>query len=82
MAGLVPAIHGYENSRMAGGYIYILTKRPNGTLYLGGTNDLLRRVGEHRAGVVQGFTKRYGLKRLAYIEQYDVSVRPFSASTI
>ncbi|MDQ2080340.1 GIY-YIG nuclease family protein [Xanthobacteraceae bacterium Astr-EGSB] len=56
---------------MASGYIYILTDRPNGTLYVGVTNDLLRRIGEHRAGVVKGFTKRYGLKRLVYFEQYD-----------
>jgi len=71
MAGFVPAIHVYENSRMAGGYIYILTNRPNGTLYVGVTNDLLRRIGEHRAGVVEGFTKKYGLKRLVYFERHD-----------
>jgi len=54
-----------------GGYVYILTNRPNGTLYVGVTNDLLRRVAEHREGVVRGFTKRYGLKRLVYFETYD-----------
>ena len=56
---------------MAGGFVYILTNRPNGVLYVGVTNDLVRRVAEHRAGVVDGFTKRYGLHRLVYFEQYD-----------
>jgi putative endonuclease len=54
-----------------GGYIYILSNRPNGILYLGVTNDLIRRVFEHREGVVKGFSKAYGLKRLVYYEQYD-----------
>jgi putative endonuclease len=71
MAGLVPAIHVLQNSRMTGGYVYILTNRPNGTLYVGVTNDLVRRTYEHREGAVEGFTKRYGLKRLVWFEQYD-----------
>ena len=54
-----------------GGYIYILTNRPNGTLYVGVTSDLVRRVAEHREGILKGFTKRYGLKRLVYFEVYD-----------
>jgi len=54
-----------------GGYIYILTNRPNGTLYVGVTSDLVRRIAEHREGVVKGFTKTYGLKRLVYYEVYD-----------
>jgi putative endonuclease len=71
MAGLVPAIHVLQYFSMAGGYIYILTNRPNGILYVGVTNDLVRRVFEHRSGFVDGFTKRYGLKRLVYFEQFD-----------
>ena len=70
MAGLVPAIHGREDGPMDG-YVYILTNRPNGTLYVGVTGDLIRRVAEHREGVSKGFTKRYGLKRLVYFEVYD-----------
>ncbi len=54
-----------------GGYIYILANRPNGILYLGVTNNLIRRVFEHREGIVKGFSKAYGLKRLVYYEQYD-----------
>jgi putative endonuclease len=56
--------------RMAG-WIYILTNRPNGILYVGVTSDLVRRIYEHRSGFVAGFTKRYGLKRLVYFEQFD-----------
>ena len=56
---------------MAGGYVYILTNRPNGVLYVGVTNDLVRRLFEHRSGFVDGFTKRYGLKRLVYFEVFS-----------
>jgi putative endonuclease len=56
---------------MADYYVYILTNKPRGTLYVGVTNDLVRRVYEHREGVIAGFTKRYGLKQLVYFEQYD-----------
>jgi putative endonuclease len=55
----------------AGGWVYIVTNRPNGTLYIGVTSDLARRAWEHRDGVVEGFTKRYGLKRLVYAEYHD-----------
>jgi putative endonuclease len=71
MAGLVPAIHVLQNIGMAGGSVYIMNNRPNGILYVGVTNDLVRRVFEHRSGLVEGFTKRYGLKRLVYFEQFD-----------
>ena len=71
MAGLVPAIHVLQNFSMAGGWVYILTNRPNGILNVGVTNDLVRRVFEHRSGFVGGFTKRYGLKRLVYFERFD-----------
>jgi len=56
---------------MKGGWVYILTNRPNGTLYVGVTADLARRVQEHRDGTVEGFTQRYGLKRLVYAERHD-----------
>jgi putative endonuclease len=56
---------------MQGGWVYIVTNRPNGTLYVGVTSDLARRVWEHREGVAESFTKRYGLKRLVYAERHD-----------
>ena len=54
-----------------GGWVYIMTNRPNGTLYIGITSDLIRRVAEHRAGEIVGFTQRYGLKRLVYFERHE-----------
>src|SRR5260221_11929567 len=56
---------------MQGGWVYIVTNRPNGILYVGVTSDLARRAWEHREGVAEGFTKRYGLKRLGYAERHD-----------
>ena len=54
-----------------GGWVYIMTNRANGTLYTGVTADISRRVWEHREGLVKGFTRRYGLKRLVYSEFYE-----------
>jgi putative endonuclease len=48
-----------------------MTNRPNGVLYTGLTSDIGRRAQEHREGLVKGFTKRYGLKRLVYLEFYE-----------
>ena len=50
--------------------VYILAGARNGTLYVGVTNDLLRRVFEHREGVTPGFTQRYGVKRLVWYEEH------------
>jgi putative endonuclease len=71
MAALVAAIHGQHTRLMRCFYVYIMTNRPNGTLYVGVTNDIARRAWEHREGIVDGFTKRYGLKRLVYFEVFD-----------
>ncbi|MFY9827546.1 MAG: GIY-YIG nuclease family protein, partial [Rhodoplanes sp.] len=49
-------------------WVYILASRPRGTLYVGVTNDLVRRVFEHREGMVEGFTKEHGVKRLVFYE--------------
>lgn len=54
-----------------GGYVYIMSNRPDGTLYIGVTNNLSRRAWEHREGAIDSFTKKYGLKRLVYYEYYD-----------
>jgi putative endonuclease len=56
---------------MQGGWVYILTNKPNGTLYVGVTADIARRIYEHREGLIDGFSKRYGLKRLVYAEHHD-----------
>ena len=47
-------------------FVYILASRRNGTLYVGVTNGLIRRVQEHQAGLVPGFTAKYGVKLLVY----------------
>jgi putative endonuclease len=60
-----------QHAPMRGGWIYIMTNRPNGTLYTGVTSDIARRSWEHREGRVDGFTKRYGLKRLVLTEFYE-----------
>lgn len=49
-------------------YVYILASKRNGTLYIGVTNDLLRRVYEHKEGRIDGFTKQYSTKMLVYYE--------------
>ena len=53
---------------------YMMASERNGTLYVGVTADLSRRVFEHREGVQDGFTKRYGCKRLVWYERYDLIV--------
>jgi putative endonuclease len=51
-------------------WVYILASKPNGTLYVGVTNDLVRRVYEHREGLAEGFTKQYNVKALVYFEEH------------
>ncbi len=52
-------------------YAYILASRRNGTLYLGMTDNLVRRVFEHRSEAMRGFTKRYGVKMLVWYESHE-----------
>jgi putative endonuclease len=52
-------------------WVYILASGLGGTLYIGVTGDLVRRVYEHRMGLADGFTKKYGIHRLVYFEQYN-----------
>ena len=72
MAGLVPAIPIKKRRTLVRQfYLYILASRPGGALYVGVTNDLVRRVYEHRMKMVPGHTKRYQIDRLVYFEVYD-----------
>ena len=54
---------------MSGYYVYILASKRNGTLYVGYTGDLARRVYEHKNNMVEGFTKKYGVHNLVYFEE-------------
>ena len=56
---------------MKGGYVYFMANKRDGTLYVGVTADLGRRAFEHREGLIDGFTKQHGLKRLVYYEFHE-----------
>jgi putative endonuclease len=55
-------------------YVYLLASKKHGTLYLGVTNDLVRRGYEHRTKAVEGFTSRYGVDKLVWFEIYDDAI--------
>ncbi|MEE4348679.1 MAG: GIY-YIG nuclease family protein [Pacificimonas sp.] len=56
---------------MRSGYVYLLASARNGTLYLGVTSDIERRISEHRQGDIPGFSKAHGVKRLVWYETHD-----------
>jgi putative endonuclease len=60
-------------SRERSYWVYILASRVGGTLYIGVTNDLVRRVYEHRSKFVPGFTRKYDVDRLVYYEQFSTA---------
>ncbi|MEM6339026.1 MAG: GIY-YIG nuclease family protein [Pseudomonadota bacterium] len=51
--------------------MYILASKKNGTLYIGVTNDICRRVYEHKEKLVAGFTEKYNVSKLVYVEEFD-----------
>jgi len=60
-------------------YVYILASQRNGTLYVGVTSNLARRVYEHREGVIKGFTHRYGVKSLVWYETFPTAHEAITA---
>ena len=52
-------------------YVYLLASQKHGTLYLGVTNDLVRRTAQHKTKAVSGFTQKYGVDRLVWFEVYE-----------
>ena len=64
----------YQGSTMKSSYVYILSSQRNGTLYVGSTNDLVKRVGEHKNKVVHGFTEKYDVNQLVYYEEHALYV--------
>jgi len=73
MAGLVPAIPIRETQRVRQFYVYILASRLGGALYVGVTNNLIRRVCEHKNKISEGHAKRYRIDRLVYFEIYETA---------
>lgn len=59
-------------------YVYILTNKYNTTLYTGVTNNLERRILEHKYGIVEGFSKKYQLNKLIYFEEYQNTIDAIS----
>ena len=55
-------------------FVYILASEPWGTLYIGVTSNLQFRVYQHREGIIEGFTKKYGIKRLMYFEEHATAL--------
>jgi putative endonuclease len=67
---LVSAPHLRQPDCMAGGWVYIMTNKPGGVLYIGVAADIVTRVAQHRAGEGSSFCRRYNLRRLVLAEQY------------
>ena len=59
---------------MSSYYVYILSSQRNGTLYVGSTSDLVRRVWEHKHKVIKGFTQKYNVHQLVYYEVHEMYV--------
>ncbi len=66
---------------MRGSWIYIVTNQPNGVVYVGVTGNLARRPFEHRDGLLDEFTKRYGLHCLVYVERHEAIVSAIQRET-
>jgi putative endonuclease len=61
-----------------GYYVYILASRKDGAMYIGVTNDIVRRIYEHRTKAIPGFTAKYNITRLVWFEIYDDPVSAIS----
>jgi putative endonuclease len=70
LPGLDPGILFASTIGMPSGFCYIMTNRPRGVLYVGSTANLPRRAYEHRMGLLDGFTSKYGLTQLVHYEEY------------
>ena len=78
VTAVIPAKAGIHAARplawrkpMRRAWVYILSSKLNGTLYVGVTNDIVRRVWEHKSDVSDGFTKQYGVHTLVYFERHE-----------
>jgi putative endonuclease len=55
-------------------FVYIMASKKNGTLYIGSTTNLVKRIHEHKEKLVEGFTKKYNIAALVYVEEYISTV--------
>lgn len=63
----------FQDPKMKKYYVYILANKKDGVLYIGVTSNIIKRVYEHKANLVEGFTNRYQIKRLVYYEILDTA---------
>lgn len=68
---VIPAKAGIHKKKMKKYYIYILASKKNGTLYIGMTNNLIRRIFEHKEKIIEGFTSKYSINKLVYYEEHS-----------
>ena len=73
LRSVIPAKAGIQGNGKAkkAPCIYILASRRNGTIYIGVTSDLMRRVWQHKSGLIEGFTKQYKVHRLVWYEMHE-----------
>ena len=64
-------LEGAETSPPPTAWVYMMASRKHGTLYIGVTSELIARIVQHREGLLEGFTKRYGVKRLVWYEPHE-----------
>ncbi len=62
-------------------FVYILTSYSGNAMYIGVTNDLIRRVYEHKSGMIEGFTKQYRVHKLVYFEQFEDVALPLNGKS-
>lgn len=70
--------HPHQHHTRMGGYTYIITNHKRGTLYIGVTADIERRIYEHREGLTPGFAWKYGCTRLVWYEDHATSFQPYN----
>jgi putative endonuclease len=68
----------WEGRRLMGYYVYILASRKDGAIYIGVTNDIVRRIYQHRTKAIKGFTSKYDITRLVWFEIYDDPISAIS----
>lgn len=71
MKYVIPAYAGIQLLKMKSSYVYILASRRNGTLYIGVTDDLIKRVYQHKNKITAGFTSKYSIDKLVYYEIFS-----------